>query len=476
MDRRDFDVAIIGAGAVGIGAVEALIKSGYSVVLIDRGDFASGTSSRSSRVMNCGLQYLAPNNSTMGQMLKQPRVLATGLRQARAFMRARSGFVREFPDRSRTATSCYPIWRGDRYAGWQVDLAFAALRMVDVGGAPLNYRRVPADRAKKIPLVKWLRDAEKLHAVATYTEVLMDWPERVLVDSVLSSEARGATVLNHTIIEAVTPQGDGSWTLRVRRDETVDELHARLLVNAAGPWIDEVLARTPVTAPRKIAASKGTHIMVRLPPECAQFGIVTLNRKGQPYTILPLRGLHCLGPTWDPYSGGPDDAVPLESEIAALLDEARYILPGLSLARQDVAFAWSGLRPYAFHPDFPQGKRGLEFHDMAEAGLPNMLAVTGSPLGTYRVTGAAVAAQVATRLAPSSRGTAAQSAPLEHARTLVDLLFRRTGEGWDERLGLDVAEAAARRAALTLGWDEAGIQAEFAAYRAHVARQHLVGA
>src|SRR4051812_7076723 len=99
LEGSQFDVVIIGAGINGASSAEQLAAAGYSVLLADKGDFASGASSRSSRLLHCGLRYLAPGRSIL-DFVRHPGRLATGLRMARLAMAARSEFVTRSPART----------------------------------------------------------------------------------------------------------------------------------------------------------------------------------------------------------------------------------------------------------------------------------------------------------------------------------------------------------------------------------------
>ena len=119
IDGEKYDVVIIGAGVNGASAAQHLSAAGYSVLLIDKGDFASGSSGRSSRLLHCGLRYLAPGAS-MWDFARHPGMLATALRMAKQAMESRAQLVTTAPERVRPMKFHFPIYRDGPYANWQV--------------------------------------------------------------------------------------------------------------------------------------------------------------------------------------------------------------------------------------------------------------------------------------------------------------------------------------------------------------------
>jgi glycerol-3-phosphate dehydrogenase len=328
------------------------------------------------------------------------------------------------------------------------------------------------------------------------------------MDAVLDAERMGAVVRNYTSARRLERTAESGWRIALRDELAPDAeaiVSARLVFNMAGIWIDQVNAQADGAAhpKRKITGTKGVHIMIRLPPDCQDYGIATLNRLNEGFYCVPWRGMHYFGPTETLYEGNLDDIRPLESEIGFLLDEANHLLPSIKLKRDDVIFAWAGVRPLTYDKALlPQGKRARELHDLGTEGMPDAFALTAGPVMTYRSAGVEVARAVARRIKPSrppqTLSYAARrypenqnSPPLldddttvkladlqfaaerEHATNLVDLLFRRTGAGWTASMAGRTAERAAAAVAGVLGWDDVRVAKEVADYRDYLARNHL---
>ena len=504
LDGEKFDVAVIGAGVNGASAAQHLAAAGFRTLLVEQNDFASGSSSRSSRLLHCGLRYLAPGASPW-ELVFHPSRLITALGMARQAMVARSQMVRETPERVRPMTFSYPIYKETPYTPWQIDLAFKILKGLGPKDVPLDYKRLSRREAGQRPLLEWLRDIDQLKGIAQFREYRFDWPERIALDAVLDAACLGAVVRNHTALRGLERQASGEWRLTLA-DKLDDKMEANVtanaVVNTAGIWIDRVNQMAGSKAGRRITGTKGIHCMFRLPPECADQGIATMNRDDEPFYCVPWRGLHYVGPTETLYDGDIDDIRPEEEEIEWLLAEAKHLLPGAPFNRDNMLFAWAGVRPLTYDPAQPKGARSRELHDLSGEGFDNMFALTAGPIMTHRSAGTLLTENVAKRVRPTGTpGTLsfaarvfpdnsnspaiddawpeAKLADLSHAAAhempadLVDLLFRRSGNGWTASMAAPMAERAAREVATVMGWDEERIQAEATAYRAHVKRQHL---
>jgi glycerol-3-phosphate dehydrogenase len=170
--------------------------------------------------------------------------------------------------------------------------------------------------AKSFPLVGGLHDWDRLQGIGAFTEYQFEWPERLCVDAVLDTERLGATVRNYTAAARLTRRND-VWEIELADTHTggTATIESKLVLNMAGIWIDKVNSQSGAPRPRKILGTKGIHVMVQLPPECADNGIVALNRKQEPLYCIPWRGMHYFGPTETVYEGNLDDIRAEDGEI-----------------------------------------------------------------------------------------------------------------------------------------------------------------
>jgi len=495
LDSRKFDVAVIGGGVNGASAAQHLSAAGYSVLLVEKGDFASGTSSRSSRLIHCGLRYLAPG-ITAWEWVFQPVRLKNALKTVRRAMQERQHMVTSQGDRAKRLNFAYPLWRGGTYTAWQVRLALQILETAGQSSVPLNAHTLDPAAARATPLIQNLRDLDALSAVVMFDEYQMDWPERLVMDTVLDAERMGAETRNYTAARAVARKSDGSWSVTLNHafdPSDAATIEARMVLNMAGIWIDRVNGLASTNAKRRIEGTKGCHIVVQLPPECREYGVATLNSMQEPFYCIPWRGLHYFGPTETLYKGDPDEVYTTEEEIAWLLGEANRLMPALKLKRSDVLFTWAGVRPLTYDPAYPKGKRLRVIHDLAGDGMPGVLAMTNGSMAHQRSAGKEMVAAVQARMAPSGppkdvdysarRFPKNQNSPPlldhfteiklsdlvhaarhEHALTLTDLLHRRTGAVWTRTNAIEAARKAADAVADIMGWDAARVEREVADY------------
>ncbi|PZU91067.1 MAG: FAD-dependent oxidoreductase [Chelatococcus sp.] len=491
LDGRSFDVIVVGGGAVGASATQHLAAAGHRTLVVDKGDFGSGTSSRSSRLLYSGLAYFSPDYA-LWRFAYRPRDLFQRVRMAKLAMECRTELASTMPERVSRHTFFFPVYEDGEYPGWKVDLGYRALGLFGSAEVPLNYRRLPAVQAAAQFGLVGLMDSKRLSSVAVFDEYQYQWAERICLDTMLDAELCGATLRNHTAVTRLEPMAGGGW--RVTLEDNADPgtfvtVEARTLVNAAGPWADRLLRRTPgpTTDRKHLVGIKGVNLVVKLPDACRGTGFEMISSIGQPFYCMPWGDHHFFGPTETIFEDDPDSVRVLPEEADFIIAEANRALPSLGLTTKDIVYRWAGVRPRTTS-EKASGVKSLTIHDMAEEGMPGMLTVTGCPIMTHRHAGRAIAARVAGMGQPGGNPTplsyAAKPAPgegplsaerlrhaaaQEHVETLIDLLFRRVPVGWTPGMGLAEARQAAETVADVLGWDEARIASEVERYHRFVA-------
>jgi len=502
LQEQNFDVAIVGGGINGASAAHHLATAGYKILLVDKADFGSGASSRSSRLLHCGLMYLAPYDS-IGRILLHPGHLLHGMEMARFSMRGRDDFVKYFSNRLTPFQFYYPLSSDQPFSPPQVKLGFAILKNLYRGGQPLDYEYLDAKSAKNNPFLKRISDPDSLRGAIRLQEYKYDWPERIVMDYVLSAEALGAIVRNYTAVESIERESN-HWKVGLR--ETTENhsdtatICATVILNLTGVWTDKVVRLSGQQTARRVGTTKGVHIAIKLDPEFRAMGFVAMQRDGKgPFFCVPWREMHYIGPTRTAFNADIEDVRPTEEDVAVLLDDTERLLPGLRLKRSQVLFAWAGVRPQTYDETHPlKAAHARKFHDFGSEALPNVFSLTSSPIMYQKQTGEEILALIQKRLplrhAPASAGPMPQRterekdilvdpkrnvfalreiATRQHCITLSDILCRRLGACWNERMGLDIASEVAEIVAPTLGWTGERTRGEVDDYRAFIGRSFL---
>jgi len=404
---------------------------------------------------------------------------------------------------------CFPIYRDGPYASWQVDVAFRLLQLLGPGDLPLNYVRHIKKSLAQAPFSRWVRDPEKLVGMAVFSDYQFLSVERLVVDTLKDADRLGAVVRNYTECTTATRRGN-QWQLTLT--DLIDPTESvriltKMVDNTTGPWADHVTSRLIGSHSQRVVGLKGIHILVHLPEELADTGLMAINRENETIYCLPWKNMHYIGPTRTPYRGNLDDVVASEVEVDWLLGEINHVMPKLGLTREDVRYTWAGIQPVTFDPKVPKGTREIKIHDLSSEGFPNMLMLTGGPIMTYRIVGHELADEVSRRIEPSGKAQALSFHPsdvtqnialetkgfsldgissvtlkqiveTEEPSNLVDLFFHRTDMGWDHDQGRSRVKSSAEIMAQVLGWDEARSQREirlFYEYIAHAFPRYALG-
>lgn len=507
IDGRSFQVVIVGGGISGASAAQYLATAGYDVLLVEKDDYASAATSRSGRLLHCGLRYLAPTYSVW-EFIKEPKKVIAAMSAAWRSIRSSTQFLATTPEQARPMTVHSVVYKNSPYAGWQVDIGARLLQFLNLNRQSLGYRRSQPGSADTPRFIDWLRDKNDAASVVSIKDHQFDWPERICVDAVIEARRKGATVRNYTRATKLARTQDGRWDVTLE-----DALHGNatakvgcdVILNMAGAWIDQVNrtvdGATP--APRKVLAVKGVHILVQLPPECRGQGIMGATRSKEGQACIPWGDLHYIGPTETLYDGDLDDVRPLEEDIASIIDEINYMMPGIAISRSDVKQAWAGVRPITYDPAFPKGNRMAfsRMYDLTDEGMPNVFTLTWAAIMFHRSASAEILKAVRKRIAPAgparplsfrarkfSRTPVPQpivdsypligiadlieSAREEQPMSLYDLLFRRLPLGWFTHIPPEAVERAAKAAAGPLEWTEERTAREIERYHELVARYH----
>jgi glycerol-3-phosphate dehydrogenase len=477
-----YDTVVIGGGIIAAAAGQHLTAAGYRTLLVERDDYGSGTSSKTSRLQHCGLGYLSAASGSILAFLARPRTALECFSLMIRSMQGRAEFVRMAPERVKPITFILPLTPENAIPRWKARLAFRLMALSDGGQIPLDLRILSAEEARAHPALQGMAGLKNICGAMTFTEYQYHWPERIVVDTVMKARAIGMEALNHTAVTGLARDGD-LWRVTLTTAEGSRTILGRAVVNCAGVWVDEITALAGAPYIRKNTGEKGTNIVVRLPESLSGIGFETVTAAGAPFYLIPWGELHYVGP-WDSISDGkPAGFRATEEEIAAILGQLDRLFPGLGLGREHVLYAWAGVRPRSLCGDGKGSSPAVREHDLTDEGLPNVFIFTGGLLMTHRDAGRRLTRAVARRLKPSdpprpldtaqlplpdmhrvTEASVAHAVLSEQACTLSDILRRRLSVGWEPDLGLRHAEMTARLAAPHLGWTSEETKAQISRF------------
>ena len=477
-----YDTVVVGGGIIGAAAGQHLTSAGFRTLLVERDDYGAGTSSKTSRLQHCGLGYLSAANGSITAFLAKPGRVIECFSLMRRSMLGRAEFVGIAPERVRPVTFIIPLTPENAIPRWKARLAFRLMALSDGGKVPLNLRIFSAEEARAHPALQGMAGLQDIRGAMSFTEYQYNWPERIVVDTVMKARAIGMEALNHTAVTGLTREGD-LWRVRLTTVNGPCDVLTRAIVNCTGVWVDEITAMAGMPHLRKNAGEKGTNIVVSLPENLRGIGFETVTATGAPFYLIPWGELHYVGP-WDSASDGSSQGFrATEAEIVAILDQLDRLFPGFGLKRGDVHYAWAGVRPRSLASDGMSSTSAVHEHDLTDEGLPNVFTFTGGLLMTHRDAGRRLTRAVNRRLQPSGpkhgldaplptlpdmdrvTGVSVAHAILnEQAQTLSDILRRRLSVGWNPDLGRYHAEVAAKLAAPHLGWTPEETKAQIAAF------------
>jgi glycerol-3-phosphate dehydrogenase len=369
------DVVVIGAGIHGAGVAQAAAARGHSVLVLESREVAAGTSRRSTKLIHGGLRYLETGRFSL---------VRECLREQRLLLRLAPALVRPLPFH-------VPVYRHSRRRPWQLWLGLSAYALLGGLGQGTGFTRVAR---RRWPSLDGL-DVRGLCAVFRYWDAQTD--DAALTRAVMDSACDLGAEL---CVPARFLAGERIGThYRVRYSHHGAELQcrARTVVNAAGPWVNEVMdAIAPPPRKMQIDLVQGAHLVLDASLERGAY-YVEAPRDGRAVFILPWKGRLMVGTTESPFHGRPGDVTPLAEEIDYLRNVLAHYFPGLAGRHAPPTVdAFAGLRV------LPTGSGDAAVRPRDTVLLadddrsPRLVAIYGGKLTAYRAT----ADRVMDRLAP----------------------------------------------------------------------------
>ena len=347
-NNPNVSVLIIGGGVNGIGTFRDLALQGVDALLVERGDFGGGTSAASSHMLHGGLRYLENGE----------------FRLVNEALRERDRLLRNAPHYAKPLRTTIPIFRwfsgllnaplkfaglldrpGERGAlAVKLGLTFYDLLVRGGRAMPRHEFRLRADGLREYPQLN-----PAIVCAATYYDAWMPCPERICLELALDAEACNENCHAANYVSAIAGDGD-SVTLRDELTGDTWRVKPKVVVNAAGPWIDFVNDDLGQGKQRFIGGTKGSHLILDHPAllEATRGSEFYFEHEdGRLVLILPFFNRVMIGTT-DIRIDKPDEAVASEAEIDYLLAMVNKVFPGVRVERSNIVFTFSGVRPLPY--------------------------------------------------------------------------------------------------------------------------------
>ena len=484
---HSFDVLVIGGGIFGAGVARDAALRGLRVALIDKGDFASGTSSRSSKLIHGGFRYLEQGSL---------RLVMEACRERHILQRIAPHLVRPLP-------FLLPVYRGDARSLGKARIGMTLYDMLAL------YRNAAPHRclapAATLDAEPGLARRNLLGSIRYYD--CQEDDARFCLENILHAAEVGATCVNYCELAGLVMDKDRLVAATVRDtigDQTFD-ICARMFVNAAGPWMERVAGlvpsrngdrRSPMLRP-----TKGIHVV--LPRLTGAHAIAfQAPRDGRIMFVLPWHDGSIAGTTDTDFRGDLSDVNAEADDVEYVLSAVRAILPGAPAESSDVITTFAGIRPllngggggdagaaasWSAHPSSSSREWRIIRH------AENFLSIAGGKYTTYRATAERVVDAVAKMLDARVRKCETADTPLpnrrpspagerladrpsvyesdilhacqaEMAMTVDDVMRRRTPLALTAHGGNDTAAAVARIMSPLMNWSEREAQASLQHY------------
>jgi glycerol-3-phosphate dehydrogenase len=365
LESQRFQVVVIGGGINGVSVARECARAGKKTLLIEQNDFASGVTSRSTRIIHGGLRYLEHG---------QIGLVRESLREREKLLRERSHLVHparflllmnETSQRSALKVRT-GLWLYQRMAGKQSN----------IGASEMELKQV--ERAL---------DAGHRWSIFNYEDAQCEFPERLVAEWLTEAIEAGAVVRNHAEVLAVDLAHGRVRGVLVRdqvsgRDERVD---AGWVINCAGPWADRICQRSSIrTSKPMLGGVRGSHIVLPRFSGSPNMAVYAEASDGRPIFVIPWNDQILVGTTEVGDTGDPGKTAPSAEEINYLVRAVSGIFPKAKISAQSVKHAFAGVRPLPYSPDSKPSSvtRKHILHDHSDDGAAHMISVIGGKLTT----------------------------------------------------------------------------------------------
>jgi len=514
-----YDIVVIGGGIIGAGITLDASLRGFKTLLLDKSDFGAYTTSASTKLIHGGLRYL--------EYMEFPLV--------RESLREREMLLQNAPHIVSPLLLNVPIYKNSKRGPLVIKIGMILYDLFSYDKSLPNHKfRFLKEQKSELPDDPLLKK-EGLIGMASYYDCLARFPERICLEVALSAREEGAVLKNYCLFTGLEKGKNGEHIVNyidLTSNKKV-KVRARFVVNAAGPYVDEINKIVNPFISRRMGGTKGSHIIIKRfkdGPKDALY--IEAHQDGRPFFIIPWREYYLVGTTDIYFNDDFEKVTANKNEITYLLKELNYFFTKKKFSADDIYYSYSGVRPLPYEPGKKERqitrKHIIVDHSVEKENINNYISIVGGKLTTYRslseeavdficrkfgkseksktrdykLSGAKGITNVKELSAESGKYAKAYNLPveiIEHlmsyygsrfkdvleltkkdsslkrklsaenndiaaqlvfaimnegAKTLEDILIRRTGIGTSKTLGLDCVDEVGKLAAEYFGWTD----------------------
>ena len=384
MARRDsqalegtFDLLIIGGGITGAGAARDAAHRGLRVALLDQSDLASGTSSRSSKLVHGGLRYLEQGEFSL---------VFEAVAERRILQEIAPHLVNPLP-------FLFPVYDTSRRGVFSINVGMWLYDGLSLFRSPKIHKKLS---------VKEVREAEPqlrskgLKGAPVYYDCATD-DARLTLETALDAEARGAVIATYTRVTGYI-RGPGGRVQGVTAEDMLTgeslEIQAAAVINATGPWSDRTRGLDGHITSDRLRPTKGIHIVVDAECLSIDHAIVGFQPKdGRVFFVIPWGEQTYIGTTDTDFQGDPGDVAADSADVDYIVEATGFYFPDAGITRDDVICTWAGVRPLISEEE-ASNESSVSREHLIRLDADGLITIAGGKLTTYRRMGAEVVDKV----------------------------------------------------------------------------------
>jgi glycerol-3-phosphate dehydrogenase len=369
----EFDLLIVGGGITGCGAARDAARRGLRVALIDQGDLASGTSSRSSKLVHGGLRYLEQGEFSL---------VFEAVTERRNLQEIAPHLVNPLP-------FLFPVYRTSRRGVFTVNVGMWLYDGLSLFRSPKRHENLSVKQVKKVePLLR----TDGLKGAPLYYDCGTD-DARLTLETALDAAAHGAVLATYTQVTGFTRAPNGRINgvdVESRLTGARQKVRALVVINATGPWSDRTRAIGGGDHAPRLRPTKGIHIVVAADRLDVRHAVVAFHpTDGRVLFAIPWGDRTYIGTTDTDFTGDPDEVRADKDDVEYLLNVTNHYFPSVKLTIDDVIATWAGVRPLIGEDEGGSESNVSREHDI-RVDSDGLITVAGGKLTTYRRMGAEV--------------------------------------------------------------------------------------